>query len=228
MYQIRYSEGMKAIPREVERARPITWSREIRELQTRLLNLNSTQEGVLIGTLLGDGSLISNAYGKNYRLQIAHSTRQKEYVEWKHRVFSRWCLSKPKFQRWTDSWKFRTVSHPVFTGWHSLFYRGTKKILPSEIGGILTNPLSLAVWFMDDGTNGPKGGLTINTQNFTKEENEALRGILKRNFHLETSLHRDKKYWRIYIFPHSRERFTGLVEQYIIPELKYKLFSLTP
>lgn len=186
------------------------------------------QKEVLMGTLLGDGCLISNAYGKNYRLQIAHSTRQKEYVEWKYRVFNEWCLSKPKFQRWTDSWKFRTISHPVFTGLHRLFYREAKKVLPDEIEEILTSPLSLAVWFMDDGTNGPTGGFTLNTQNFTREENEILRGILKRNFQLETSLHRDKAYWRIYIFPRSRERFIGLVKQFIIPELKYKLFSLTP
>ncbi|MBI2573815.1 MAG: hypothetical protein HYV78_00235 [Candidatus Wildermuthbacteria bacterium] len=224
----RYNKGMKATPREVERTRPITWSRKLRELQTKLFSLDSTQEKVLFGTLLGDGCLISNAYGKNYRLQIAHATQQKKYVEWKHQVFNQWCLSKPKFQRWTDSWQFRTISHPVFTGFHRLFYHETKKILPCNIEKIFVSPLSLAVWFMDDGTRGPTGGFTINTQNFTREENEILREVLKKNFGLETSLHRDRKYVRIYILPRSRERFIDLVEQFTISELKYKLFSLTP
>jgi hypothetical protein len=49
--QIRYNEGMKAIPREVERTRSITWSREIRELQTKLLHLDSKQKEVLMGTV---------------------------------------------------------------------------------------------------------------------------------------------------------------------------------
>jgi len=109
----------------------------------------------LIGTLLGDGSLVANAHGKNYRLQIEHQKKQKSYLEWKYRVFERWCLSPPKFRVKTNSWYFRTISHPIFTEYRSLFYQAfyqaKKKIIPKEIETLLTNPVSLAVWYMDDG-----------------------------------------------------------------------------
>jgi len=214
---------MKVIPREVAKRKPITWSREIRRLQKRL-KLTSLQRDVLIGTLLGDGCVISNVYGKNYRLHIQHSDKQRKYVEWKYQVFQEWCLSKPKFQQETNSWKFRTISHPVFTRFHELFYRNGKKILPKKIDKFLRSPVTLAVWFMDDGALGPKRqGVTFNTQNFTQEENERLRKCLTKNFHLETSLHKDKRYWRIYIFPRSVFQFTRLVEKIILPEFRYKL-----
>lgn len=217
---------MKIIPREVKRRKPITWSREIRELQKRL-RLTRFQKEILIGTLLGDGCLEVNAYGKNYRFMIGHQKKHKGYVEWKYHIFEEWCLSKPKFQSLTNSWRFRTISHSIFTKFQKMFYRNGKKILPKEINRILKSPISLAVWFMDDGALGPKKrGLTLNTQNFTKEENKRLMKCLENNFCLNLSLHKDKKYWRIYILPKSVFQFRKRVEKFVLPEFKYKFPSL--
>jgi hypothetical protein len=214
---------MRIIPREVAKRKPITWSREIRNLQKRL-KITSLQKEVLIGTLLGDGYLEKNEYGKNYRLKIQHTAKERKYVWWKLKAFKEWILSSPKFQKKTNSWRFRTISHPVFTQFHQLFYRNGKKILPKEIDKFLRNPLTLGVWFMDDGALGPKRqGVTFNTQNFTREENERLRKCLAKNFHLETSLHKDKRSWRIYIFPRSAPQFKKLIDKIILPEFKYKL-----
>lgn len=214
---------MKIIPREVTKRKPITWSKAIRKLQKRS-KLTSFQKEVLIGTLLGDGSLEANAYGKNFRLKIEHEKRHESYVEWKYHVFREWSLSKPKFQQRTNSWRFRTISHPILRRFQKLFYKDRKKIVPMKIGQILTSPVSLAVWFMDDGALGPKRkGITLNTQSFTKKENERLREWLARNFSLETSLHKDKKSWRIYIFPRSVSKFVKLTKEMILPEFKYKL-----
>ncbi|MBZ9569787.1 hypothetical protein KJA16_02595 [Patescibacteria group bacterium] len=214
---------MRIIPREVAKRKPITWSREIRNLQKRL-KLTPLQKEVLIGTLLGDGCLVENVYGKNYRLKIEHAAKERKYVWWKLKVFEEWTLSLPKFQKKTNSWRFRTISHPVFTRFHQLFYRNGKKILPKKIDKFLRSPVTLAVWFMDDGALGPnRQGVTLNTQNFTREEDERLRKYLTKIFHLETSLHKDKRSWRIYIFPRSVPQFTRLVEKIILPEFKYKL-----
>ena len=217
---------MRIIPREVEETKPITWSKKIRRLQKRL-KLTPFQEKVLIGTLLGDGCLEVNAYRKNYRLKIEHGVKQSKYTEWKYRVFEEWCLTKPKFQKRTKSLRFRTISSPVFTEYRSLFYNGRQKIVPIQIHKILKSPICLAVWFMDDGTLGPgRGGLTLNTQSFTKEENTKLMKCLEINFGLETSLHKDKKKWRLYILSASAPKFKSIVDKFILPELKYKLFSI--
>jgi hypothetical protein len=217
---------MKIIPREVRRRKPITWSREIRALQQRL-SLTQIQKEVLIGTLLGDGCLLVNVYGKNYRLYIEHSVKQKNYLEWKYEIFREWCLSQPKYRKVNDSWRFRTISHPIFRWWRDIFYRGNRKIVPRNIEKLLDRPRSLAVWFMDDGALGPKKkGLTLNTQNFTKKEDEKLMKCLEKNFHLKVSLHKDKKSWRIYVLPKSVPEFRKRVEKLIFPEFMYKLSSL--
>jgi len=217
--------SMKAIPREVERKKHITWSREIRDLQDRL-KITPKQRDVIIGSILGDACLDANVYGKNYRLQVIQSQKQKAYIDWKFKIFQNWCISEPKFQSRTKSWRFRTVSHPSLTEYRRLFYPEGKKRIPSDIDRILKSPLSLAVWFMDDGTKGPRNGLTLNSQSFTRADNLKLSVCLERNFGLKTSLHKDKIYWRIYILPESILQFTSLVEKFILGDMKYKLFSL--
>ncbi len=214
---------MKVIPREVERKRSNTWSREIRLLQNQL-SFTSPQKEVLIGTLLGDASIIGTQYGKNYRLQIEQSDAQKEYVNWKYELFREWCLIPPQFRKLRNSWRFRTISHPQFTELRKQFYHGTRKRIPKEFErNFEISPMSLAVWFMDDGTVGPSKGYTLNSQNFTKGENEKLQRYLKDKFGLTTSLHKDKERWRIYILPQAREKFEKIITSYLLPTTRYKL-----
>jgi hypothetical protein len=218
---------MEVTPREVKGMKSSTWSKEIRELHKKL-RMNSFQEAVLIGTLLGDGSLVANAYGKNYRLRIEHQKAQKEYVEWKYHVFKEWCLSKPKFRIKTNSWYFRTISHPVFTRYRNLFYQEGRKIVPKRIDLLLRDPISLAVWFMDDGgIQADKRNPSISTHSFTKRENLLLRKVLWQNFGIETNLNWDGKGNRLYIPKRSLKRFVSLISPYILPSMKYKI-PLTP
>src|SRR3989344_4610739 len=218
---------MKAIPREVEKQKPNTWSREIRELQKKLIQLNSFQKEVFIGSILGDGHLSPNEYGKNYRFQVAQMKDHKGYVDWKYNIFKDWCLSEPKFVPANNSYRFRTISHPVFTQLHNLFYRNGKKILPENLDEIICSPITLAVWFMDDGSVGPRHkGLTLNTQNFTRDENERLMNYLSDKFQFKISLHKDKNSWRIYIFPESAIEFKRKTNEFILPEFQYKLLYL--
>jgi hypothetical protein len=118
------------------------------------------------------------------------------------------------------------VSHPELSFYHSVFYSEGKKIVPKSLGKMLRSALSLAVWFMDDGAKGPQNGYTLNSQNFNQIENEILIGILQRNFGFkQVSLHRDKKYYRIYIGSKSRLEFENLIRPHIVPTMSYKLHS---
>lgn len=214
------------IPREVKKGIKVkSWSKEIRSLQ-ETLTLNLLQKQVLIGAMLGDGCLAPNVYGKNFRLEMIQSDKQKPYLDWKAEIFHAWCLSKPHFHDKTRSWRLKTVSHPELTAYHSLFYIDGKKVVPQSIGKLLNSAISLAVWFMDDGTKGPANGYTFNTQNFSREESETLVRVLKRNFGLEyVSIHRDKKYFRIYLKTNSVSHFENLIRPYLIPSMLYKLHS---
>lgn len=205
----------------------VTWSRDIRDLQKRLKLLNVIQQRVLIGTLLGDACIAANSYGKNYRLKIEHCDKQREYVFWKYDVFRKFTLSLPKYQKVNQSWQFRTISHPIFNEYQKIFYLNGKKRVPINIAKLLTHPLSLAVWYMDDGALGPrKRGFTLNSQSFTKEENKKLQRCLKRNFNLPSVLHQDKGRCRIYIHPDNALKFKKTIGKFILPNLKYKILSL--
>ena len=160
---------MKGIPREVEVSRPhkITNSISIRNLRNAF-SLNNEQKSILIGSLLGDANLNCDGWSRNYRLQFSQGNNQKDYLFWKFNAFRNCCASDPSYQKWNNSWRIRTISHPEFNQYALKFYPGGNKVLPEKIEDLL-NPLSIAVWFMDDGTLGPKTGYTVNTQNLDRK-----------------------------------------------------------
>ncbi len=211
----------KVIPREVVKRKHISWSREIRNLQASL-KLTPIQEEFLIGTILGDASIVANVGGKNYRLQIEQCDKQKAYVWWKYDIFKDWVLSEPKFQEKNQSWRFRTITHPVFKEFRNLFYQGSKKIIPDNIDEILVNPLSLATWFMDDGLKKGKNGFSVCTHAFSDEGIEILRQCLAKNFSLQTNVHWDGKGKLLYFPVSQKDRLKALLYDLILPEFRYK------
>ncbi len=209
---------MKGIPREVgslKKKRMMTNSRSLRILRERLA-LDSRQEEILAGTLLGDAHLECTGWNTKYRLQLVQGNAQN------------CCASAPSYQRWNDSWRVRTVSHLVFSEYAQLFYRGTTKIIPCDIAEHLT-PQAIAIWFMDDGALGPRGnGYILNTQSFSLQENKHLVACLQSKFKLKTTINKDRKWWRLYISTTSQDDFTRLISSYIIPTMRYKLRALDP
>lgn len=211
------------IPRE---ARKITYSTEIRKLIKRL-TLSDNQRAVLIGNILGDGHLEPNWSKTNYKLKINHNKKQKDYVFWKYEIFKEWVLTKPKLDKWNNSFQFRTISHRDITELRNEFYQNKRKIIPENIGKYLKNPLTLAVWFMDDGNAiGAKKlfrGYHINSQSFTDEENMILKKTLSAIYGLSIGLEKNHGHYRMYVNKSSADRFKNLVAPYIIPSMQYKL-----
>ena len=213
---------MKVIPREAKR---ITYSTEIRNLKKRL-KLSDFQRSVVIGSLLGDGCLCENWSKTNFRFKVEHSPKQSAYVVWKYRALSEWVLTKPRMTK--TSVGFRTVSHPEFTELRKAFYKNSTKVVPRQIDEFLKKPLIMAVWFMDDGNaifrNGRVYGYHLNTQSFTKAENERLAKSLKRIYAIEANLEKNHGKWRLRIMKEgSRSRFVKLIKKFIVKDLSYKI-----
>jgi len=171
---------------------------------------------------------MSNWSRTNYRLQIRHSVDQKDYLIWKYKILKKWILSKPKFYEKTNSLTVKTISHPQLTQLWNKFYPKGKKMIPSDISELVQNPLTLAVWFMDDGNivskrNGYIHGYHLNTQSFTSLENQSLISSLKTIHGIECSVQKNNGYTRLFIRAQSRNRFVSLVKRYIIQSMKYKL-----
>lgn len=193
--------------------------------------LNNSEKSVLIGTILGDACIESCK--EEDRIQIAHSEKQKDYVIWKYNYLKKWTLSPPKRMAVEDNrnhktyyrWRFRTFSHPEFTYYKNIFYRNGRKIIPSNIGKILKNPFSLAVWYMDDGKKRPDcRGAYLDTICFSIEEQKRLMKCLEDNFGIkDTRLHWNGEGYHIYIPYTSTPKLRSLIEKYVIPSMIYKL-----
>ena len=119
----------------------------------------------------------------------------------------------------------RTVSHPFLKYLRKLFYKEKCKIVPKRFLRKLINPLSLAIWIMDDGTNELGSGkcLKINSQSFTYDEHKYLCNLLRRKFGLKADINKDRNYFRIRFHKESMEKLIGIVKPYILPSLFYKL-----
>ena len=93
----------------------------------------------------------------------------------------------------------------------------------------MANPLTIAVWFMDDGgiayrPDGCQQGYLLNTQSFTLKENEIIADIFEKTHGVHATVQRNHEYHRIGIYQKtSRDRFRNLIEKLVIPSMQYKL-----
>lgn len=196
---------------------------------------SDVQNQIILGTILGDGSLEFNGY-QGTRLQIKQSVGHKDYVFWLYEMLKDLCRSEPKEKPDTKQWYFSTRGLKEFTSLWNLFYRNNRKVIPQGIERLLVSPLSLAVWFMDDGSLDfrPKDhcSFMLHTDSFSKEDVLTLAEVLKRNFGIDTKVYsllsRETRYPKIYIGSKGRERFLELVEPYILSCFRYKLPPVDP
>jgi hypothetical protein len=124
--------------------------------------------------------------------------------------------------------QFVTRTNPVFTEWHSRFYRD-RKIVPADIAADLS-PLALAVWLMDDGA-ADYAGVTFQTHSFSREEVDRLATVLRNRFSLTTGLRANRGGWIVYVNAASVPRLRDVVRPHLLEDFEYKLIprrSRTP
>ncbi len=180
--------------------------------------LSEEQRAVIVGSLLGDGTLLSTTAGWCFR--VHHGVRQKGYVDWKYRVLQSLVRTPPRVSG--SGYYFRTVTHPAFSDLRARFYAGRTKVVPIAYMTEILSPLALAVWIMDDGS-ADGNAVRINTQSFTEEENRRLMVVLSRRYGLRATLNRDKNAFRLRIAATDRDNLARLLEPHMLPELRYKI-----
>ncbi len=182
-------------------------------------SLTEEQKDILIGVILGDGAMRKKTHAL---LEINHSYRQKEYVDWLYQKFKNFISTQPKLRKTNGNriaYRFTTKSLPQFTQYYEIFFKERRKSIPTSFN---LKPLTLAIWYMDDGSR-CDSDIYINTQQFLKEEQENLIDLLYKYFSIKTTLNKDKQYWRIRIRKESIYSFMNIISPYIIPTMKYKL-----
>ena len=191
---------------------------------------------MIIGSLLGDARLECRSKSirakHTARLRIHQSNKQKEYVFWKHENLKNLVSCGPRFTKvWHDekrnknhfSWYFHTRSDEILGSIHKLFYRDKIKIVPKKLLELL-EPMGLAVWYMDDGSNNGNS-ITLNTHNFSVSEQEMLQGLLFNKFKIKTTLVKDRSKYKIAINSHEYNKFINIVRPFVIPSMNYKISS---
>ena len=151
------------------------------------------QENILIGSILGDGSLA--CYGRSTQVHYREhgSVKQGNYRKWKAKMLS--SLDFKYFPNHNYS-SIKSPNNTLYSQYKELFYKDGRKQVSQEILNQFTHPLGLLCFYLDDGTLVidtykrknrihlfPR--ITIYSQSFTKEENMLLINHLKEQFNFQ-------------------------------------------
>lgn len=187
------------------------------------------QEEVLIGTVIGDGSLIQqNKTAVKYRLSLTHSLKQKEYFLKKYEILKPLINSDyfiqsefhKRVQKTYTCIKFQSHADLLYTDLRNKWYKNGKKIICEDIYKYGAD--CLAVKFFDDGCNS-KPGFTICMNNFDDDSIKIFMNWMETNFGIGSNLHSNKN---IYIPSKYREKFIETVKPFATSDVLYKLGEL--
>lgn len=181
--------------------------------------------------ILGDAYLQKTGK-KNARIRLEHSVKQREYLFWKGKFFPEFFLGKPKmisrfnpvFGKQYSYLRWQSNASPEIGKFRQKFYLDNKKIIPDELTKIFLDPLSLAVWFMDDGYFYQRDKMSyIYLPKLTRKEQEILLSTLKNNFSLEPNIKIKKRGNPVLVFNViETQKLMSLIKPYVISSLKYK------
>lgn len=190
-------------------------------------SLSDRCKEVILGSLLGDGSLRIHRPYRNARFSFRHSVRQKDYFFWKVKemaeISSRNCFWIQKPDGWgrKEKLRYQSLALESLTEFYHLTHLRKNLNISKRWLKTLT-PLSLAVWWMDDGSivaNGRKG--VFATDGFSYRGQLALSSYLKEAWKVRTGIGirrgPDKKEcYRLYIY--STEELKKLL-RIILPHI---------
>lgn len=188
--------------------------------------LTNTEHQVLLGTLLGDGNISINPSGKAYG-SFSHCMKQKEWALTKYEYLKNICSQPRIYDKYDERLKtpeyqqiccvIRTFKELKSDYYDKLYKDGIKYINEELLYTI--EPLGLATWYMDDGSNGISG-YVLCTNCFSIEDLLIIKSVFKDKFNINCNIRKDHT---IYIPSNSKFTFRNLIKPYIIPSMEYKI-----
>ena len=196
------------------------------------IKFSTLEQNIIVGSILGDGSLAFSQRSRNAYYREHFSIRQIEYRKWKMNN-----ISSLSF-RLEGNTRLKSPSHPVFTDLYNKFYINGKKTVTEDNIKLLNHPIGLTCLYLDDGT------LMINVSNknnniyitptigistlcFSKKECEIIKNHLSSLFGLHFRLNphpSGKGYSLVCSTLDSVYKFFSLIQPYCkdIISLRYK------
>lgn len=169
---------------------------------------------ILVGLLLGDGTLYQTDTGKT-SIKFEYSYKRKDHILHLHQLLKDWTAAEspslylsPKKGYKPHSYFFYTMSCEALNPlWDLFMKKGKKSIKPTLILDYLSVE-GLAYWILDDGSlNKSKGYMTLHTEGFNKSEVSLICKELNQKFSLNTKPMEKKNYknknkpsyWIVYV-----------------------------
>jgi recombination protein RecA len=198
--------------------------------------LSGQQMELILGALMGDGSLSPNHRGRSgTRFRMGHGAKQAAYLDWKVSLLGNiGCTlsSNAKGAIFADLTPLPELAELR----EAVYFGDGKKHLSWEYLKALT-PFALAVWYMDDGcftvrskgvqerTRGGTGRIEICVQAMSPGSRERLAGYLRDTHQLNVRVvTRGSRSQAVLQFTTAAsEKFQKLVAPYVHPSMEYKL-----
>lgn len=183
--------------------------------------LTQEQKEIIIGTIFGDGSI--NSAGN---LRIGHSTNQYPYIYWLHHKLKSISFNLCSNSK-TNSFSFGTRSLNFLKDLRKKLYPYGTKIVTEDVLWLLT-PLSLAIWFMDDG--GLMGSQNfLSTEGFTHADRKIITDYFWNKWKLTTTIRRhfskkQSKYYYAHFFNAENSfKLAQIIKNHLLPSMLYKI-----
>lgn len=208
----------------------------------RLANipLSENCKAIILGTILGDGSLKIQKGYKNARITIRHSIVQEEYFYWLTDSLKEISnpesiiLTKPTGFSKNEKLQYQSRSCDTLTKIHNLTYEKNQlKIKRSWLNHL--TPLSLMTWWLDDGSivGGGRQGVFC-TDGFDRESVEILVQYLDAVWGIKGRIgitkgtkgtkYENKEYLKIYLGTLELKKFLILIMPYVpVASMVYKV-----
>jgi transposase len=200
------------------------------------VSLSNEQKLFLLGDLLGDGSISSDGM-----YQCSHSHKQKGFIERKQNVLSNllspnYCIDKvsihnDEYKKTYQAYHLRTMVVSDLKNLRKIFYKNNEKIFPLKfLNESDFNEISLAVWYMGDGSRSSYVP-SLYTYGFGYQGNLEIMQFLNQKFNIKANLrcdngshrHPDHRHYLSIQKGDDSQRFFSLVAPHILPCLQYKL-----
>lgn len=204
--------------------------RAIKNLNTEY-NLSGDVISFLRGSVLGDGSVDVLRSG-SLRYRFTQSSKHAKYFDVVKNILGDLYCCDQVVKSGYGGKDILTVTSRVCDSFRdifsSLFVDGKKRITREYLDSL--TPLSIAVWYMDDGSlihrYGKEKLVVLSTHAYSKEENEIIIEYFKEVHGIHFKLGYDKRCDRYFISASCKEdryKFLSLVSDYIIDLFQYKL-----
>lgn len=189
-------------------------------------------QDIIVGSLLGDGWLNKISPTQKSVFCLKCNDKSIGYLEWIREEIRELKPSVLKAVQKYSQHYFYTQSREDIGNLRKIFYPWEgKKIVPPNIKRLLTDPVSLAVWYQDDGTLDFRSkyhrNAMIATHCFSFEDCILLKDTLQENFGIKVSVckcqMRGKMYYRLYVLSESMSCFVEAVRSEVHSDYAYKI-----